>query len=97
MREIEVLFDNLLAILDKGEGIEPRDIVVMTPNVEIYAPYIATVFEGCQDPARKIPYSIADRSLTSEGRIAAVVLKLLGLPGGRLPVTQVYEYLWQPR
>jgi len=93
MREIEVLFDNLLAILDKGEGIEPRDIVVMTPNVEIYAPYIATVFEGCLDPSRKIPYSIADRSLTSEGRIAAVVLKLLGLPGGRLPVTQVYDIL----
>jgi exodeoxyribonuclease V gamma subunit len=93
MREIEVLFDNLLAILDKGEGIEPRDIVVMTPNVEIYAPYIATVFEGCQDTAKRIPYSIADRSLTSEGRIAAVVLKLLGLPGGRLPVTEVYDIL----
>jgi exodeoxyribonuclease V gamma subunit len=93
MREIEVLYDNLLDLLDKGDGLEPRDIVVMTPNVELYAPYIATVFEGCQDPAKKIPYSIADRGITSEGRIAAVIVKLLDLPGGRLPVTRVYDIL----
>jgi exodeoxyribonuclease V gamma subunit len=65
----------------------------MTPDIETYAPYIATVFEGCQNPAIKIPFSIADRSLTSDGRVASVVLKLLAIPGGRLPVTQVFDIL----
>jgi exodeoxyribonuclease V gamma subunit len=93
LREIEVLHDNLLFLLENSEGLAPRDIVVMTPDIETYAPYISTVFEGCQDPARKISYSIADRNITSEGEVAAVVLKLLGLPGSRLAVPQVFDIL----
>ncbi len=71
----------------------PRDIVVMTPDIESYAPYIATVFEGCQDSGRKIPFSIADRTLTSEGEIASVLLKLVDLPGSRLTVPQLFDIL----
>jgi exodeoxyribonuclease V gamma subunit len=93
MREIEVLHDNLLSLLGNLTGLAPRDIVVMTPDIETYAPYISTVFEGCQDPVKKIPYSIADRNITKEGEIAAVVLKLLGLPGSRLTVPQVFDIL----
>ncbi len=93
LREIEVLHDNLLSLLDDVTGLTPRDIVVMTPDIETYAPYIATVFEGCQDPARKIPYSIADRTITCEGEIAGAVLKLMALPGSRLSVPQVFDIL----
>jgi exodeoxyribonuclease V gamma subunit len=93
MREVEVLYDNLLALLEQLEGLAPRDIVVMTPDIETYAPYIATVFEGCQDPARKIPFSIADRNFTSDGEIASVFLKLVNLPGSRLTVPQLFDIL----
>ncbi len=93
IREMEVLYDNLLALMEREQGLAPRDIVVMTPDIETYAPYISMVFEGCQDPRRKIPYSIADRGLTSEGQIAGAVLKLLALAGGRLPVTRVFDIL----
>jgi exodeoxyribonuclease V gamma subunit len=91
MREVEVLYDNLLSLLERLEGLTPRDIVVMTPDIESYAPYIATVFEGCQEPARKIPFSIADRTLTSEGAIASVLLKLVNLPASRLTVPQLFD------
>ncbi|HYK88361.1 MAG TPA: exodeoxyribonuclease V subunit gamma [Acidobacteriota bacterium] len=93
MREMEILHDNLLALLESRKGLAPREIVVMTPDIETYAPYITMVFEGCQDSSRKIPYSIADRSLTSEGQVAGAVLKLLGFPGSRLPVTSVIDVL----
>jgi exodeoxyribonuclease V gamma subunit len=93
MREVEVLHDSLLDILERLDGLAPRDIVVMTPDIETYAPYISTVFEGCQDPARKIPFSIADRSLKSEGEIASVLLKLINLPGSRLTLPQVFDIL----
>lgn len=93
IREVEVLYDNLLAILERLDGLEPRDIVVMTPDIETYAPYISTVFEGCQDPARKIPFSIADRNLKSEGEIASVLLKLINLPGSRLTLPQLFDIL----
>jgi len=96
MREVEVLHDNLLALLESEPGLAPRDIIVMTPDIESYAPYISMVFGGCQDPVRRIPYSIADRSLAKEGSIAEAVLKLLGLPGSRLSVTSVFDLLESP-
>jgi exodeoxyribonuclease V gamma subunit len=93
LREVEVLHDNLLDLLERLDGLTPRDIVVMTPDIEGYAPYIATVFEGCQDPSRRIPFSIADRSLTSEGEVAAVLLKLVALPASRLTLPQLFDIL----
>jgi exodeoxyribonuclease V gamma subunit len=93
MREIEVLYDNLLALLERTDGLSPRDIVVMTPDIEIYAPYISAVFDGSQESSLKIPYSIADRRLRSEGQIADVFLKLLSLPGSRFTVVQVFDIL----
>jgi len=96
LREIEVLRDNILALLEQDRSLEPRHIVVMTPDIETYAPYIATVFEGSRDLSQKIPYSIADRSLTSEGQVAMAVLKLLELPGSRLTIVQVLDILETP-
>ena len=96
MREIEVLFDNLLALFERDETLTPRDIIVMTPDIETYAPYISMVFGGCRDPLKKIPFSIADRSLAAEGEIADLVLKLLALPGSRLAVTGVFDILASP-
>jgi exodeoxyribonuclease V gamma subunit len=93
LREVEVLYDNLLDLLENLKGLEPRDIVVMTPDIEKYSPYISAVFEGSRDPAAAIPYSIADRSLAGEGRIASVVIKLMDLPGSRLTVPQVIDIL----
>lgn len=96
MRELEVLHDNLLALLDAGDGLECRDIVVMTPDIEAYAPYITAVFDAARDPARTIPYSIADRRLVSEGETAAVFLKVLELPTGRLSAVHLLDILATP-
>ncbi len=93
LREIEILHDNLLHLFEREPGLNPRDVVVMTPDIETYAPYITSVFEGGQDPANKIPYSIADRTVASEGEVAAVLLKLLALPGSRLTVPQLLDLL----
>lgn len=93
MREVEVLHDQLLAFLEQEPGLEPRDILVMTPDIEIYAPYITAVFGGVQNPAQKIPFSIADRRLASEGLVASALLKLLALPGSRLSVVQLLDLL----
>ncbi len=96
LREIQVLHDNLLLLLDTQDGLAPLDIVVMTPDIETYAPYIVTVFEGRQDSPIKIPYAIADRNLASEGEIAALLLKLLEIPGSRCTVPQLLDILETP-
>ena len=41
-----MLRDQLLALFDADPGLEPRDVVVMTPDIETYAPYLEAAFGG---------------------------------------------------
>ncbi len=93
MREIEVLQDNILQMFEQDPGLTPRDILVMTPDIEVYAPYIRAVFELPTDDRRRIPFSIADRSIRKEGSITAVFLNILDLKGGRFKASQVLDLL----
>ncbi len=65
MREVEILYDNLLSIFDKEEDIEPIDVIVMAPDISEYAPFIDAVFK------HKIHYGIADRSLIQQSTLVA--------------------------
>ncbi len=99
LREIEVLYDNILAMLEEYPGLSPRDIVVMTPDIEIYSPYISSVFGAGSaggDGAVALHYSIADRRMMNEGEIASAVLKLLSLPGSRLAASELFDLLALP-
>ncbi|RUO81095.1 exodeoxyribonuclease V subunit gamma [Idiomarina tyrosinivorans] len=63
LRELEVLHDHLLDAFAEDPTLAPRDIMVMLPDVNTYAPYIDAVFgkyHTGNDP-RAIPYTIADQ------------------------------------
>lgn len=95
LREIEVLYDNILAMLEESPGLTLRDIVVMTPDIESYSPYISTVF-GAGGNGAGLHYSIADRRMMHEGEIASAVLKLLALPASRLAASELFDLLASP-
>ncbi|NGX55597.1 MAG: RecBCD enzyme subunit RecC, partial [Chlamydiae bacterium] len=52
-REIQNLYHTLLSLIDE-KGIEPKDILVMAPDITIYEPFIHSIF------GEKIDYQIAD-------------------------------------
>lgn len=93
MREVEVLHDSLLAMFDEMKDLSPRHILVMTPDIEKYAPYVSAVFEGSPDHSVRIPFSIADRNICDEGRLSRSLLAMFHLPGKRFPVTGVMDIL----
>ena len=96
MREVEVLYDTLLSLFDGGSGLAPRDVLVMTPDIERFAPYISAVFGTPESEGVRIPYSIADRSLMNEGESAQALLAVLRLCGGRYGVSSVLDILESP-
>jgi len=96
LREIEVLHDNLLFMLDSLPALKPGDILVMMPDVEIYSPYISAVFSGSRDGVPALSYSIADRKFLNEGEIASSVLKLLAIAGGRMTAPELFDLLSSP-
>ena len=93
MREIEVLHDNLLAMFEDDPDLMPKDIIVMTPDMDTYAPYIQAVFAAQIDDALRIPFSIADQSPRRESRVVEGFLALLDLNGSRFGAAQVVGLL----
>jgi len=93
MREIEVLHDNLLAMFEEDPDLLPKDIVVMTPDIESYAPFVQAVFDAQTDEALRIPFTIADRGLRKESRIIEGFLSILDLKGSRFGTTRVMALL----
>ena len=93
MREVEVLQDRILELLDRDPSLTPADILVMTPEIETYAPFIEAVFSLPRDDRRRIPFSVADRGLRSQSVLADTFLRLLDLEGSRMGATEVASFL----
>ncbi len=93
MREVEALRDELLEMFERDPNLKPRDILVMTPDIETYAPYIQAVFDIPMSDGAWIPFSIADRSIRSECKIVAGFMAILRLLEGRFGASQVLSIL----
>ena len=93
MREVEVLHDQLLALFSRTPGLQPSDVVVMTPDIATYAPYVEAVFGTAE---HRIPFNISDRGAEDESSLAATFMALLGLPGSRYDVNRVLGILDEP-
>lgn len=101
LREVQVLHDQLRALLEEKaapgrERIDPRDIAVLMPDVDAYAPHVEAVFGGALGTTREIPYTIADTSPLASAAIAGAFLRLLRLPMQPLTLTDVIDLLAVP-
>lgn len=95
LREVEVLHDQLLQRFADNPDLNPRDLIVMVPDVAAYAPYIEAVFSNV--PAdRYIPYSISDRNTSQENPLLLSFAKLLKLKESRFTVSDVLSLLEVP-
>ena len=93
MRELEVLHDRLVALFDDNEHLRPRDVVVMAPDIDAYAPVIDAVFGGDGRGRPRIPYSIADRGVRSEHEVVDALLRVLAALDGRFTATELLDLL----
>lgn len=96
MREMEILYDHLLAMFDELENLEPRQILVMIPDIESYSPYINAVFGGRSGGRPYLPCSIADRSVRGESPFIDTFLDVLELSSSRFGVNEVLGILESP-
>jgi exodeoxyribonuclease V gamma subunit len=92
-REIEVLYDNLLSMFDADPELLPKDIVVMTPDIESFAPYIQAVFDNPESDNRRIPFTIADRGYAGESRLIETFISILELVNSRYEVSRIVDIL----
>ncbi len=87
LRQVQILRDRLLQLMAADPTIEPRDILVMTPQVETFAPLVASVFNDAAATGVALPWRLTDRSQQSQAGLATALLGLLRLGGERLTAT----------
>lgn len=94
LREVEILHDQLLDAFQKDHSLQPRDVLVMVPDIQSYAPYIQAVFDlhDKSDP-RFIPFSITDQTQRNTQQIVRALESLLNLPASRFTVSDVFDLL----
>jgi len=92
LRQVEVLRDALLHALRDDPHLAPRDIVVLCPDLPRFAPLVDAVL-GIEQGAPRLPYVLADRSLSRAIPIVAATAQALGLLGGRFPRSGVIDLL----
>ena len=104
-RQVEVLRDAILHLLEEDPELEPRDVIVMCPDIEAFAPLIQATFGAGEvfeddDELEALPADVrppdlrvrlADRSLRQTNPVLGVVARLLDLVGERLTASQVLD------
>lgn len=93
-REVEVLHDQLLARFSADPSLRPRDVIVMVPDINAYAPHIQAVFgRFASDDPRFIPFTLADQGLRGKEPLVIALEHLLRLPESRFSVSEILDLL----
>ena len=97
-RQVEVLRDRLLALLDAHPGLQPRDVLIMCPDVEAFAPLIQGAFgqSGREHPGFSLRVRLADRGLAETNEVLEVLSAILDLAAGRVRSGDLLDLLGQP-
>jgi exodeoxyribonuclease V gamma subunit len=101
-RQVEIIRDAILHVLADDPTLEPRDVIVMCPDIETFAPLIQATF-GAGDAGPETPGSdedqiglrvrLADRSLRQTNPVLGVVSQLLELAEQRVTASQMLDLI----
>jgi exodeoxyribonuclease V gamma subunit len=97
-REIEILHDRLLDEFERSahtdRPLQPREVLVMVPDIAVHAPHIQAVF-GRFDPddRRSIPFQVTDQGQRHRNPLVIGLEHLLNLPRARFAVSELLDLL----
>ncbi len=92
-RQVQVLREAILHRLAADPTLEPRDVIVMCPDVEAFAPLIGAEFGIAEATAGELRVRLADRSLRRTNPLLAVLARLLDLAGRRASASEILDLI----
>jgi exodeoxyribonuclease V gamma subunit len=102
-RQVEVLREAIVGALDDDPSLELRDIVVMCPDIEAFAPLISAAFGGLSDddvpgahPGHGLSVRLADRAVRQTNPVLTVLAALLDLAEARVTASEVLDLAAMP-
>lgn len=96
-RQAEVARDAILHLMAADRTLEPRDVVIMTPDLETFAPLLEAAFPpGNVGGLPDLRLRIADRSPAATNPLVGFAASLLDAAGSRLEAGIVREMVDRP-
>ena len=95
-RQVELIRDHILHLFSNDQEIQPRDILIMTPQVDSYAPIITSVFNNIDKNTTQLPWVITDKSQEDKVGLIHFVLNLLEISASRLTASIFENLLTNP-
>ncbi len=105
-RQVEALHQAILHALAEDPTLEPRDVIVMCPDIETFAPLVTASFGAAQrgegEPEGTAPgdaqrtdlrVRLADRGLRATNPVLGVVARLLELADARVTASQLLDLI----
>ena len=96
LREVQLVRDQILQWLAADPSLAPRDVLVMTPQIERYAPLLSSVFNDSAAIGIELPWRLTDRSQQSSPGLSMALLQILELAAGRLTASGLDQLLSNP-
>jgi len=96
LRQVQIVRDRILQLLAADATLQPRDVLVMTPQVDGLAPLVAAVFGDSEATGVELPWRLTDRSQQSEASLSRSLLELLALAGERFTASALETLLESP-
>ncbi|MCW3047084.1 MAG: recC [Solirubrobacterales bacterium] len=103
-RQVEVVRDAILHLLQEDPTLEPRDVIVMCPDIETFAPLIHATFSAGEAPEGEqldtlpadvrpvdLKVRLADRALRQTNPVLGVAAQLIDLASERLTASQLLD------
>ncbi len=92
-RQIQIIRDQIIQWLAEDDSLEPRDILIMTPQIETYAPLITSVFNDISATTVNLPWKITDRSQHDKPGLIKFMIELMDISSGRLTALKLDSLL----
>lgn len=93
LRQCEALRDELLRRFAEDATLEPRHVLVMTPDLPRFAPLVAAVLSRRGSGEQAIPLSVADLGVRATNPVADALLRALALSNERVTASRLLELL----
>ena len=96
-RQVEVLREVLVGLFDDDPTLQARDVLVMCPDIEAFAPLVTATFGLLPDdgaeahPGHQLRVRLADRSLRQTNPVLSLLAALLDLADSRVTASQVLD------
>ena len=97
-RQVEVLRELLVCLLADDPSLEPRDILVLCPDIETYAPLISASFgldvgeSVAEHPGHRLRVRLADRSLRQLNPLLSALSRLVVLAESRMEASAFLDF-----